>query len=347
VTELATKRLAIIGLGMASAPHAQSLADLADRVEVAAVYSPTEARRRASSQRWGLPAVESAEAIFDDPRIDAVLILTPPSSHLDLVERAARAGKHVLLEKPLEITTARAVRLVETAERAGVALGVVLQHRFRPVSRALREIVVEGRLGEIVGASARLANWRPQSYYDQPGRGTKARDGGGVLLTQGIHTLDLLVSLVGLPAEVTAFAATTPVHRMETEDMVAAAIRFADGAIGTVNATTAAYPGYPDAIELIGTKGSARIEGTALTAHFQDGSEFTLDDGAAAGGAGADPMAFPHHHHRALIANFLDSLETGREPEVSGREALKAHRLIGALLRSAESGRRVRISLAE
>ena len=334
------KRVAIVGLGMASTPHAKSLADLADRVELTAAFSPTEARRREFAERWSLPVVDSADEIFTNDRIEAVLVLTPPFTHLALVERAASTGKHILLEKPLETSTERASCLVQVAERSGVKLGVVLQHRFRPVSMALAAIVADGRLGQLVGASARLANWRPQSYYDQPGRGTKARDGGGVLLTQGIHALDLLISLAGVPAEVTAYATTTPVHRMETEDLVAAAIRFADGALGTVSATTCAYPGYPDAIELTGTKGSARIEDTRLTAHFHDGSEVRQDDGALGGGAGADPMAFPHHHHRAVIADFLDSLDECREPKVSGREALKVHRLIDALLRSAETGRR-------
>jgi UDP-N-acetyl-2-amino-2-deoxyglucuronate dehydrogenase len=324
---------------MASAPHAQSLSDLADRVEVAAAFSPTETRRRDCAARWGFPVVDSANAIFDDVDIDAIFILTPPPTHLELVDRAADAGKHILLEKPLDVSIERAERLVEAAARAGVKLGVVLQHRFRPVSLALAAFVAEGRLGEIVGASARLSNWRPQSYYDQPGRGTKARDGGGVLLTQAIHTLDLLISLVGVPVEVAAYAATTAVHRMEMEDIAAGAIRFGNGAIGAVSATTSAYPGYADAIELIGTKGSARIEDTRLAAHFHDGSEIRLDDGALGGGAGADPMAFPHHHHHSLVADFLDAIESGREPKVTGREALKVHRLIDALLRSAASGR--------
>ncbi|HEV7251701.1 MAG TPA: Gfo/Idh/MocA family oxidoreductase [Mesorhizobium sp.] len=333
-------RVAILGLGMASAPHARSLLDLADRVEVAAAFSPSHDRREQFSRRWGFPAVGSLEAVFGEPGIDAVLVLTPPSSHGALMARAAEAGKHVLLEKPLEISTPRAETLVETAERAGIVLGVVLQHRFRPVSLALAGLLAEGRLGELVGASAKLANWRPQSYYDQPGRGTRARDGGGVLLTQGIHTLDLLISLVGAPVEATAYAVTTPVHRMETEDLVAGALRFANGAIGTVHATTTAFPGLPDAIELIGTRGTARIEGTALVAQFHDGSEVRLDDGAAGGGAGADPMDFPHHHHRAVLADFLDAIENRGQPKVSGREALTVHRLIDALLRSATSGQR-------
>lgn len=197
--------------------------------------------------------------------------------------------------------------------------------------------------GEIVGASAKLSNWRPQSYYDQPGRGTRARDGGGVLLTQAIHTLDLLISLAGSPEEATAYAVTTKIHRMETEDLAAGAIRFPNGAIGTVSATTCAYPGSPDAIELIGTKGTARIEGSAMLAQFHDGSEARQDDGAVGGGAGADPMAFPHDHHRAVLTDFLDAIEEDREPKVSGREALKVHRLIDALLRSAETGLREKV----
>jgi len=332
-------RIGVIGLGMASAPHAQSLVDLRGRVEVAGAYSPTPARRNAFREKWDLPVISDLDQLYGDPSIAAVLILTPPSSHLELVNRAALAGKHVLLEKPLEISMKRSASLVEAAEAAGVKLGVVLQHRFRPVSLALARLVAEGRLGEIVGASAKLFNWRPQSYYDQPGRGTKARDGGGVLLTQGIHTLDLLISVAGLPIEAMAYATTTPVHRMETEDFVAGAIRFSNGALGTVSATTCGYPGLPDAIEIIGTKGTARIDGAKLIGSFHDGSTVELDDGRLGGGAGADPMAFSHTHHRAVLEDFVDAVEQDREPRVSGREALKVHRLIDALLKSSRSER--------
>ncbi|AUX80077.1 Gfo/Idh/MocA family protein [Sinorhizobium fredii] len=335
---MARIRVGLIGLGMAAAPHAKSLLDLQERAEVAAAFSPTPARREAFTQTYGFPTCDDAETIFADPSIAAVMVLTPPNTHLDLVRRAAAANKHVLLEKPLEITPARAEALVELAEKAGIVLGIVLQHRFRPVSEALAELIEEGRLGEIVSASARLHNWRPQSYYDQPGRGTRARDGGGVLLTQAIHTLDLMISLAGLPEEVRAHAATSKVHRMETEDLAMAAIRFANGAIGTVSATTCAYPGFPDEIDVIGTRGMARLGGRNLTVSFHDGTELTIED-EAAGGAGADPMAFPHHHHRAVLADFLDAIETGREPRVNGREAIRVHRLIEAILAAAESGR--------
>jgi predicted dehydrogenase len=164
-----------------------------------------------------------------------------------------------------------------------------------------------------------------------------------VLLTQAIHTLDLMISLAGLPVEVTGYAATSPVHRMETEDLAFAATRFENGGIGAISATTSAYPGSPDAVDIIGTKGMARIEGAKMIAHFHDGTEEIVDDGALGGGAGADPMAFPHHHHRAVIEDFLDAIERDRDPAVTGREALKVHRLIAAILRSSETGRRAEV----
>ena len=140
----------------------------------------------------------------------------------------------------------------------------MLQHRFRPAAERLAALLAEGALGAIVGCSTTIRLWRPQAYYDEPGRGTLARDGGGVLMTQGIHTLDLMLSLAGPVAEVTGFAATTPVHRMETEDMACAAVRFASGALGVIDATTAAYPGFPERIELACTRGTASLAGAGL-----------------------------------------------------------------------------------
>jgi predicted dehydrogenase len=323
---------------MAVAPHAKSLLDLADRVEVAAAYSPTEARRAAFAQQFRFPVSGDLEAVMADGTIDAVMILTPPNTHLDLVSRAAKAGKHILLEKPLEISLERAEALVGAAERAGVRLGIVLQHRFRPVAEALAGILRDGRLGEVVSVNVQVRNWRPQDYYDQPGRGTKTRDGGGVLLTQAIHILDLAVALAGLPIEVSAYAATSPIHRMETEDIVAGAWRYANGAMGTVSATTCAYPGLRDAIEIIGTEGTATLKGAALAVRFRNGEFFEARDDSEGSGRGADPMAFSHQHHRALITDFLDAIETGREPRIAGREALKVHDLIEALLASARDG---------
>ena len=174
----------------------------------------------------------------------------------------------MLLEKPLEITLERAQALVDAADAAGITLGVVLQHRFRPASMALARLIDEGRLGELVSASVQVRNWRPQSYYDQPGRGTRARDGGGVLITQAIHTLDLRSRLPGCPWKSRPMPAPAPVHRMETEDVAAAAVRYANGAIGTIAATTTAFPGFPETVEIVGSKGTARLEGARLDRRF-------------------------------------------------------------------------------
>ena len=322
-------RVAIVGLGMAVTPHAKSLLDLRDRVEVSAAFSPSAARRAKFASAFPFPVVSSIEAILGDRSIDAVLILTPPNTHLELAERCAGAGKHVLLEKPLEISTPRAERLVQACRN--VKLGVVLQHRFRPAAEKLREML--GQLGKLVSASASIPNWRPQSYYEQQGRGTRARDGGGVLLTQGIHTLDLFLSFTGEASKVSSFVTTTPVHRMETEDLVCAAVQFKNGALGVVHATTAAYPGFPERIELIGTEGSALLEGTSLRVQFVNGKSLKMKTESGGGGTGADPMAFPHEWHRGVLADFLDSVEKNRQPRVSGEEALKVHRFIDQLLR--------------
>ena len=337
------KRIALIGLGMAVTPHAKGLIDLKDRVEVVYAFSPSAKRREAFGARFPFPLCDSLEKILADKSIDAVAILTPPNSHLELVKRCAAAGKHILLEKPLEITTARAVELVETCRRVGVTLGIVLQHRFRPAGMKLRELLDNGDLGALVGCSTVIRLWRPQSYYDEPGRGSMARDGGGVLISQGIHTLDLMLSLAGPIAEVTGYATTTPVHRMETEDMVAAAARFANGAYGTIDATTAAFPGFPERIEMIFRNGTASLAGTALDVAYHDGRKVSVAPDRSAGGTGADPMAFPHDYHRAVMADFIDALETGRAPKVTGEEALKVHRLIDALIAAGASGKPVRV----
>src|SRR5258706_11144027 len=208
---------------MAVTPHAKSLVDLRQRAQVAYAYSPSKERRSKFAERFDFSLADRLETILDDRSVDAVLILTPPNTHLELVERCAAAGKHILLEKPLEITMARAERLVAACKN--LTLGIVLQHRFRPAAEKLHELITAGKLGKLVSASASIPHWRPQSYYDQPGRGTKARDGGGVLLTQGIHTLDLLTWFAGEAAAVKSLWTTTPVHRMETEDLACAALR--------------------------------------------------------------------------------------------------------------------------
>ena len=215
----------------------------------------------------------------------------------------------------------------------------MLQHRFRPAAERLAGLLAEGALGRIAGCSTTIRLWRPQSYYDEPGRGTLARDGGGVLMTQGIHTLDLMLALAGPVAEVTGFAATTPVHRMETEDIVGAAVRFANGALGVIDATTAAYPGFPERIELACERATASLAGAGLTVAWHDGRRLDLaprperrrhrrrPDGLLARG--------PPRRHRRLPRRRS---ATARPPRVSGAEALKVHRLIDALIETGRTG---------
>ena len=336
-------RVAIIGLGMAVKPHAESYLALADRVEVAHAFSPTRARRDAFAEQYGFPVTGDIDAIFADPTVDYVTILTPPNTHLELTQRCAAAGKHILLEKPLEVSADRAGSLVAACRDAGVRLGIVLQHRFRPSGMRLREIMASGKLGAMVGASVSVLNWRPQSYYDQPGRGDKDRDGGGVLMTQGIHTIDLFLSLAGMPAEIMGYAATTPVHRMETEDMAGAVLKYGNGAIATLTATTAAYPGFPEIITLYCENGTANVTGAALHVQYSDGTEEQFGGSDGAPGAGADPMAFSSDWHRALIEDFLDALDEDRDPAIPGEAALDAHRLIDAILLSSDRGEAVRL----
>ena len=331
-------RVALVGLGMAVTPHAQSLRDLSDRVEVAGAYSPTPGRRTDFAARFDFPVTGDLDALANDPSIGAALILTPPRTHLPLVERFAAAGKHVLLEKPLEADTARADAVVAACERAGVTLAVVLQHRFRPAARVLAQRLRDNELGEVAVASVHVPWWRPQTYYDEPGRGTLERDGGGVLITQAIHTLDLFLSLAPRVSEAAAFAATTPLHRMETEDIACAALRFVNGALGTLSATTASYPGFAERIEIVGTRGTALLTAGKVELHWQDGRRETLGEEATLGG-GADPMAFSNDAHRAVLAEFLDALEERREPVNNGRAALLVHDLIDAVLESSRANR--------
>ncbi|WP_105429418.1 Gfo/Idh/MocA family protein [Neorhizobium sp. T6_25] len=325
-------KVAMIGLGMAAGHHARALLDLSDRIECVAAFSQTAARREAFAAQYPIRTTGDLDAIFADKTIEAVLILTPPSSHLELVERCVAAKKHILLEKPLDISFERSEAIVRAAEQAGVLLAMVLQNRFRAAALKLDEIVKSERLGQLIEASVAIRNWRPQSYYDVEGRGTMARDGGGVLLTQGIHTIDLLLSFAGTPKDVSSFVRTSPIHAMETEDLVTATFAFENGAIGTLNATTCAYPGLPERIELLGTKGSAVFSGDTLKAAFMDGTSVTEGGQNSGSGAGANPMAFGHEMHRALIGNFIDAIRNGAPLRVTGEDALKAHHFIEQIL---------------
>lgn len=341
---MTVRGVAILGLGMGATPHAKSLLDLeaAGRITVRAAWSRSEARRAAFAERFGLPVTGDLDAIVADPGIEVVLLVTPPDGREEVVGRLAAAGKAILMEKPVERTTDAALRIVLACERAGVPLGIVFQQRFREGSERLASMLRESALGQLAAVQLLVPWWRPQGYYDVPGRGTLARDGGGVLISQGIHSLDLMLSLTGPVARVTALAATTAMHRMETEDFVAAGLGFANGAVGGLIATTAAFPGAAERLVLTGTAATATLEAGTLSVQRQDGTAERFGETVGTGG-GADPMAFPHDWHKALLTDFLDALDEGRPPRVTGREALAVHQLIDALLASARDGRAVEV----
>jgi hypothetical protein len=323
--------VAVIGLGNALAPHAKALLDLSDRTRVVTAVARTEARREATAKAYGFPVSADAMAAIRDPAVDAVMILTPANAHLELAEAAFAAGKHVLCEKPLEATLARAERLVAAGRAADRRLGIMFQMRFRSASQRLKSLLESGALGGIQAATLTVPWWRPQSYYDEPGRGVKARDGGGVLMTQAIHALDLFHWFVGVREVVAAQIATTALHRMETEDFAAALFRLGNGAPGSMMATVAAFPGSPEQIMIIGARGIARMDGSNLRVSFLDGTEETVRDQHGSG-SGSTLMGFSHEPHRAVIADFLDAVEQGRDPAITGEDALATQRTIQSIV---------------
>lgn len=336
--------IGVIGAGMGAKPHALALQALGESVAVLGVWRRDPAQLQAFCQTYGFPAAGSYEALLADPRLDAVLVVTPPNARETIVAAAARAGKHVLMEKPVERTLAAAERIVAETDAAGIKLGIVFQHRFRRASRLLAQAIAENRYGRLAAVHLVVPWWRPQQgYYDQPGRGTLAQDGGGVLITQAIHSLDLMLSLCGPVEAVTAMATTTRLHRMETEDFVAGGLEFANGAVGALMATTASFPGGPESLTLNFERATATLTAGTLTVRGMDGETLVEGEGSE-GGGGADPMAFPFDWHKAQIEDFVAAVRADRQPLSNGHTALRVHRLIEALMGSARAGTRVLVS---
>jgi len=321
----------MVGLGPGSQPHLKSLRDLGERVAVrwAVCRHPDKADR--AFLPAGVQVTADLGSALSDPEVDMAIAATPPATHLPIALACLERGKHILLEKPLEVSFERSRELVERAARSPLTCGVVLQHRFREASVRLREILTAGKLGAVQAASVRVPWWRPQSYYEQAGRGTVARDGGGVLLTQAIHSLDLFRSLVGVRSVAAAQVLTTSIHSMETEDYASALVRLGNGAPGSVMATTAMYPGGAETIEIIGQLGTAILTGGDLKVAFLSGEHIEVKSEGGTGG-GANVMDFPHDAHRALIEDFLAAVRERRQPLVSLAEALESQDVIEQIL---------------
>ena len=275
--------------------------------------------------------------IVDDPDVRFAIVATPPNARLEIVTDLIGAGIPVLMEKPVERTLAGAEALADLASET-IPIGIMLQHRMRPAALSLMERAAG--FGPLLAVEASVPWWRPQSYYDAPGRGTYARDGGGVLISQAIHTLDLMLSITGPVEAVTAMTGTTGFHTMEAEDFVAGGLAFANGAKGMVFASTACFPGRPESLTFHYEEATATLAGAALTIQHHGGQAEKVA-GSGATGSGADPMAFTSDWHRDMIRDFADAVTSGGAPRVPIAEALNVHRLIDALERSGKSGERV------
>lgn len=334
---------ALIGLGMVSGVYADALARLSGSLSLCGVLANSAQSQAAFLEKHkatlpaGCKSYGSVAEIAADPDVDFVIVTTPPNARRDIVKTLAEAGKHVLMEKPVERTLAAAIEICDIAEANDIALGIMLQHRARPAAADLREVLAAGEVGDLLTVEVSVPWWRDQSYYDEPGRGSYERDGGGVLISQAIHTLDLMLSLTGPVAEVTALTATSAFHNMESEDFVSAGMRFQNGAIGSLFATTASYPGGAESITLNCRNASLRLVSNELTINWLDGRTETRGQSATTGG-GADPMAFSSDWHMSVIQDFADSLGAGRPPMVPGRTALEVHKLIEAIEKSGKSG---------
>ena len=334
------KNAVLFGVGMVADTHRLAL-EASSKAKLTAVCARRFERAESYAQAHGLRAVTLEEAAAD-PELDFAIIATPPNARTDIVAAMVKAGKPILMEKPIERGLAAATSLVERCEAANVPLGLVFQHRMRAASQKLSELMQSGELGALALAQINVPWWRDQGYYDTPGRGTIAQDGGGVLITQAIHTLDLALSLTGPVTQVQAMARTSALHNMEAEDVVAAGLDFSNGAVGSLTATTASFPGGAETITLHCAKASACLQAGELRIHWHDGREESFGANVASGG-GADPMAFTHEWHQGILEDFVDSLEAGRPPLVTGRTALKTHALIEALMESSLEGRRMKV----
>jgi len=342
--------MAIFGAGNIASVHAQAI-DEVDGARLVRVCDAGSGRGRELAERFRARYAPDADAVIADPEVDAVVITTPSGLHADAVVAAAERGKHALVEKPLDIRLDRCDAMIEAARRNGTVLAGVFQNRFAPGVARAREAVKAGRLGRLVLANAAVPWHRGTAYYANGGwRGTWQLDGGGALMNQGIHTVDLLHHLAGPLASLSAHTATR-LHAIEVEDTASASLRFVDGALGTLHATTASWPGAPARVELYGEKGSVVLEdGRIVTWRFADAGpeeESALRDlDAGAGSGSADPTAIGTERHRLQTEDFVAAVRDGRAPAVPGSEARRAVEIVLAVYASARSGGAVEFPLS-
>jgi predicted dehydrogenase len=343
----------IIGCGMISNFHAKAIADVRGAKLVACFDAvPASADRLAAST--GCKAYHKLDDMLADPRVTIVTIGTPSGAHLEPGLAAAKAGKHVIVEKPLEITLKRCDRLIEACQKNGVQLATVFPSRFHDSAIELKRAIDEERFGRLTLGDSYVKWFRPQSYYDSGAwRGTWQLDGGGALMNQAIHSVDILTWLMGPVAEVTAHSATLAHERIAVEDTVVATLKFESGALGVVEASTAAYPGYLKRIEIHGSEGSAAMEEEDIVKWDfakrgrRDAAVIKkMQSSISTGGGASDPTAIGHHGHAQLFRDVCQAIDEKRAPAVDGHQGRRSVEIILAIYKAAETGKIVKLPLA-
>ncbi|HXL93279.1 MAG TPA: Gfo/Idh/MocA family oxidoreductase [Streptosporangiaceae bacterium] len=343
----------IVGTGVIAATHARAIASLPD-VRLVAVTDVRPDSAEAFAAAHGCAAEPDLAALLAREDVGVVCVCVPSGLHAEVGAEAAAAGKHLVVEKPIEVTLAAADKLIAAARAAGVTLTVISQHRFDAGLIELRRMLDGGALGELVLGEASTKWYRTQDYYDSAAwRGTNAFD-GGALLNQGVHYVDLLRWCMGPVTEVTAVC-TTSAHKMEAEDVALAMLRFASGAVGTIVASTAVFPGFAQRLEITGTNGTVVVadgeivrtgllEGSAAAAGMAVAAEASAAADPAA--AAADPAITGVASHAAQIADLLAAIEEGRQPLVSAEDGRDTLEIVRAVYESAREGRTVVLPVA-
>lgn len=343
----------IIGCGMISNFHAKAIADV-EGAELVACFDMVKEAADRLARETGCKAYYSLDEMLADPKVNIVTIGTPSGAHMDPAVAAARAGKHVIVEKPLEITLQRCDRIIDECATAGVVVSTIFPSRFHGSSQTIRKAVDAGRFGKLTVGDAYVKWYRTQKYYDSGAwRGTWGLDGGGALMNQAIHSVDLLAWLMGPVAEITAHTALLGHENIEVEDVAVAALRFSSGALGVIEASTAIYPGYLKRIEIHGLAGSAVMEEEDIVKW--DFAEATPEDEAikqqsaarvSGGGGAADPAAIGHHGHARQFHDVVEAIRAGRQPLIDGPEGRRSVEIILGIYQAAETGQAVRLPLS-
>ncbi|MFI6833669.1 Gfo/Idh/MocA family protein [Kribbella sp. NPDC050241] len=341
-------KFAVVGAGVIGETHARLITSLPEGSELVAVVDVEADRAIALSGKYGGEPMTDLKQACARPDIDAVSICLPSGYHADAAITALEAGKHVIVEKPIDVTLAAADRLIDAEQQTGLTVAVISQRRFQHAPAFMHQAVADGRLGRITTGIAESAFWRSQEYYDSGGwRGTVALDGGGALMNQGIHVVDLLLWMLGDPVEVQAYSDRLAHERIEVEDTVAGTVRFRSGAIGSIVATTSTYPGRPVRLSVYGDRGSAVIENDDLIVFDAADAESTAEtqsvaDGQPAGGASVTQSVADAHRNQYL--DFIEAVRDGRPPSIGTRDARRALEVVLGIYESARTGAPVQLT---